>query len=87
MLPSGLTDTPKGFAPTATVAVTVLVAVLITDTLLELRLAIYAVGALDGVTVIVPVVALPPLLKAVNAGILPVPLAARPIDVLLLVQL
>src|SRR4051812_23935064 len=39
-----------------------------------------------GVTVMVPEIALEPLLVAVNAGTLPVPLAARPIAVLEFVQ-
>ena len=40
-----------------------------------------------GVTVIVATAVLAPLLVAVNDGIFPVPLAAKPIAVLLLVQL
>lgn len=40
-----------------------------------------------GVTVMVAVTGVLPLLLAVNAGIFPVPLAARPIEVLLFVQL
>ena len=41
----------------------------------------------DGVTVIVAVSGVVPLLTVVKPAILPVPLAARPIDGLLLVQL
>ena len=41
----------------------------------------------DGVTVIVPDIAVVPALVAVKLGILPVPLAARPIVVLVFVQL
>ena len=41
----------------------------------------------DGVTVIVAVTAVVPVLIAVNAPIFPEPLAASPIDVLLFVQL
>ena len=40
-----------------------------------------------GVTVIVAVTGVVPVLVAVNAAIFPVPLAPRPIDVLLFVQL
>jgi hypothetical protein len=39
-----------------------------------------------GVTIMVAVTAVEPAFVAVKAAILPVPLAARPIDVLLLVQ-
>ena len=41
----------------------------------------------DGVTVMIPVVTFGPLVVATNEGILPVPFAARPIAVLVLVQL
>jgi len=41
----------------------------------------------DGVTVMVAVTGTLPVLVAVNAGIFPVPLAARPMEVLLFVQL
>lgn len=41
----------------------------------------------DGVTVIVAVTVVTPIFRAVKAGILPVPLAARPIDGVLLLQL
>ena len=41
----------------------------------------------DGVTVMVAVTAVAPAFKAVKEAILPVPLAARPIDVVLFVQL
>jgi hypothetical protein len=40
----------------------------------------------DGVTVIVPVIAADPLLVAINAAILPVPVEASPIPVLLFIQ-
>jgi hypothetical protein len=40
-----------------------------------------------GVTVIVDIMIVAPVLVAVNAGILPVPLAATPIDGALFVQL
>ena len=41
----------------------------------------------DGVTVIVAVTGVLPVLAAVKAAMLPVPLAARPIEALLFVQL
>jgi len=43
--------------------------------------------AADGVTVIVAVTGAVPVLIAANAGIFPLPDAAKPIDVLLFVQL
>jgi hypothetical protein len=41
----------------------------------------------EGVTVTVAVTGVVPVFKPVKEGILPVPLAARPMDVLLFVQL
>ena len=41
----------------------------------------------DGVTVTVPLIIVEPVFVAVNAAILPVPFAPKPIAVLLLVQL
>jgi len=41
----------------------------------------------DGVTVMVAVTAVLPVLVAVNAAIFPLPLAGKPIEVLLFVQL
>ena len=73
------------------VAITVLVAVLMTDTELEPRLAIYANGVdavpVVGVTVIVAVTGALVAFVAVNDAISPVPFAANPIDGVLFVQL
>ena len=43
-MPSGLTATPNGFTPTDTVAMTVLAAVLMTETVLDPKLVTYAVA-------------------------------------------
>jgi len=69
------------------VATTVFVVVLITEILFEPLLAIYANPAFKGVAVIVAVTGLAPVFIAVKAAILPVPLAARPIPGVSLVQL
>ncbi len=68
-------------------AATVLVKVLITETVLEPKLEMYAKDAITGVTVIVAVTALLLVLMAVNEPIFSDPFAARPIPGVSLTQL
>ena len=77
---------PTAPVPTGIVAITTFVAVLITETVLDWPFVTYAKPVKDGVAVIVAVTGAAPVLTAVNAGILPFPEAARPIDGALFVQ-
>ncbi|GAB2976910.1 hypothetical protein GCM10027049_09840 [Mucilaginibacter puniceus] len=82
--------TPHGLLPTGIVVINALVVAFITDTVLLLVRGTYNNGGCDegptGVAVMVALIGLPVIFVAVNAAISPVPLAARPIAGLLLVQ-
>jgi hypothetical protein len=86
-VPSALTPTLTGYDPTGTVATTVLVAISITEIVLEPKFATYASPADTGVAVIVAITGLLPVFTAVNEGMLPEPLIARPMPGALFTQL
>jgi hypothetical protein len=86
-VPSGLIVTAPGNAPTDIAATVTPVLKLITDNVLLDTFVMYAKPG-DGraVAVMVAVTGLLPVFIAVNEGILPVPFAAKPMVVLLFVQ-
>ena len=87
-LPSWLTDTAKGRDPTLMFVNKALVAKLISDTLLEPKLGIYAKSPeVIPVTDKVAVKGIFPLFNALKLAILPVPDDANPMDGKLFTQL